>query len=82
MMGYGESEDKLFIIDFGLAKKFRSSTGKGHIHFRTNKHITGTARYCSINTHKGYEQSRRDDLISMTYLLIYFIRGDLPWQNL
>lgn len=82
MMGVNSTENSLFIIDFGLAKKYRSSTKKGHIAFKTNKNITGTARYCSINTHRGYEQSRRDDLESIGYVLIYFLKGILPWQGI
>jgi len=82
MMGINNSLDSLYLIDFGLAKKFRSGTKKQHISMKTNKSITGTARYCSVNTHKGYEQSRRDDLESIGYVLIYFIRGVLPWQGL
>ena len=71
----------VYIIDFGLAKKFRSKKGK-HIKFNINNNITGTPRYCSINALRGAEQSRRDDLESCFYVIMYFFRGNLPWQNL
>ena len=82
MTGREKEDNKIYIIDFGLAKKYYSVSKKSHIKFRTGKNLIGTARYCGRNAHKGYEQGRRDDIESIGYVLIYFLNGILPWQGL
>jgi len=81
-MGTEENVSMVYLIDFGLSKKYRSSKTFQHINFITNKKLTGTARYASINALKGCEQSRRDDMEAIGYVLMYFLRGSLPWQGL
>ena len=82
VMGINEKNQNLYILDFGLAKKYRSSKNLVQYPLIKKKKLTGTARYASINALEEYEQSRRDDLESVSYVLMYFLRGNLPWQGL
>ena len=82
VLGRGDKSKHLFLLDFGLAKKYRSSKTLKHYPMIKRKNLTGTARYASINALNGLTQSRRDDLESVGYVLLYFLRGKLPWQGI
>ena len=71
----------IYLIDFGLAKKYRESNNEEHYEIKEENKLIGTARFASINAMEGLSQSRRDDLESLGYMLIYFLKGKLPWQN-
>jgi len=81
LIGINNNRYYIYMIDFGLAKPFKNNE-RVHMKMNTGKKLVGTARYASINSHNGIEISRRDDLESLIYLLIYFLKGSLPWQGL
>ena len=82
LIGKGNKKSIIYAIDFGLSKKYKDSKSHLHIPYRDGKDLTGTARFVSINTHLGIDQSRRDDIESIGYMMVYFLKGNLPWMGL
>lgn len=81
LMGLHKQAKQVFMIDLGLCKRYWNRETASHVPFTDGKTLTGTARYASVNALRGHEQSRRDDLLSLGYMFIYFLKGSLPWQN-
>ncbi|KAJ4193043.1 Palmitoylated plasma membrane-bound casein kinase [Fusarium solani] len=77
-----DATDKIFLIDLAMAKEYLDRKSNEHISYKEGRSLVGTPRYMSINTHLGREQSRRDDLEALAYVLIYFLKGRLPWQGI
>lgn len=77
---FNQDETDIYIIDFGLCRKYIDNNSK-HIEINSGKTIIGTPNFVSVNVHNGVEPSRRDDLISVAYIVLYLINGGLPWQT-
>ncbi|KAI0044848.1 putative casein kinase I [Auriscalpium vulgare] len=82
LLGLGQQARHVFMIDLGLASRCRNPASNIHIPYHRGQELVGSARWASANAHAGIQQSRRDDLGSLAYILVYFIRGSLPWQTL
>ena len=82
MMGRKEFQDVIYLIDFGLSKKYIDPKTGEHVKFKNNHRLNGTARFASVHALEGYELSRRDDLESLCYVLVYLLKGNLPWTRI
>jgi len=81
LVGRSRKSNLIYVIDFGLSKRYRSPKTLQHQPYKEGKNLTGTPRYASVNNHMGIEQSRRDDMEAVGYMLVYFAVGSLPWQG-
>jgi len=82
VVGVGNDDNQVSVIDFGLAQKYRDKNTRCHIPYSENHPLAGTAAFTSITSHQGRQQSRRDDLESLAYIFIYFLTGSLPWYGI
>lgn len=80
--GVNHKMHHIYIIDFGLSKMYWHVSSNRHAPMQTKLSLTGTPRYASLNAHRGLEQSRRDDLEAIGHMIVYFLRGSLPWSGL
>ena len=77
-----EDISTIYLIDFGISRKYRSSRTLKHVKYALTGRMFGTVRYASYNASRGVEQSRRDDLESIANMLIYIYTGKLPWKGI
>ncbi len=82
VVGLGSASTAVHMIDLGLAKRYRSAKTREHMAYSDQRCLIGTARYASLNTHMGIEPSRRDDIESLGYVLVYLLTGRLPWEGI
>eukprot|EP01062_Namystynia_karyoxenos_P053623 TRINITY_DN4351_c0_g1_i1.p1 TRINITY_DN4351_c0_g1~~TRINITY_DN4351_c0_g1_i1.p1 ORF type:complete len:469 (+),score=88.91 TRINITY_DN4351_c0_g1_i1:86-1408(+) len=81
-LGRGRFGHHVYLIDFGLSKRYWDPKADAHVPYRDGRPLVGTMRYVSVATHLGIEPARRDDLESLGYVLLYFSRGSLPWMGI
>jgi serine/threonine protein kinase len=81
LIGIGNNAHLVYLVDFSLAKQYRDPRTRAHIEFHHHSPFIGTPAFASVNSHLGANLGRRDDLESLTYLLIYLLRGSLPWLD-
>lgn len=79
VFGGSSNPETLFVIDFGLTKVYRLN--KKHIAMKQDQSMLGTERFASLNIHNGFTPSRRDDIESLGYVIVYLLLGGLPWQH-
>lgn len=82
VIGLGNHANTIYCIDFGLSRSYYDLKTKKHIPFKEDRNFVGTPRYASINAHLHGPKTRRDDLESIGYLFVYFLKGSLPWQGI
>jgi serine/threonine protein kinase len=80
-LGIGELSNQVFLIDFRLAQLFHDPATHSHTMEINGSSTIGTIHYSSINCHLGLTPSRRDDLESLIYVIVYLVKGSLPWQG-
>eukprot|EP01062_Namystynia_karyoxenos_P006707 TRINITY_DN1234_c1_g1_i1.p2 TRINITY_DN1234_c1_g1~~TRINITY_DN1234_c1_g1_i1.p2 ORF type:complete len:416 (+),score=141.24 TRINITY_DN1234_c1_g1_i1:161-1408(+) len=82
VLGRGSYGHHVYLIDFGLSKRYWNAKTDQHVEYQDGRPLVGTARYTSLATHLGIEPSRRDDLEALGYVLLYFVKGTLPWMGI